>query len=47
MRELKEWGVPGVWLAEGTDEVSSYAAFSNLPTQNRIPVEGKQAWFGE
>lgn len=42
-----EWGVPGVWLAEGSDDVSSFAPFSNLPTQNRISVEGKQAWFGE
>ena len=47
LRELVGLGVPGVWLAEGTDYVSSFAPFSNLPTQYRISLEGKQAWFGQ
>ena len=47
LRELMGLGLPAVWLAEGTDYVSSFAPFSNLPTQYRISVEGKQAWFGQ
>ncbi len=46
LRELMGMGVPGSWLAEGTDYVSAFAPFSNLPTQYRISIEGKQAWFG-
>ena len=45
LHELVGMGVPGVWLAEGTDYVGSFAPFSNLPTQYRISVEGKQAWY--
>ena len=36
LRELVGLGVPGVWLAQGTDFVGSFAPFSNLPTQYRI-----------
>lgn len=46
LRELMGMGVPGSWLAEGTDYVASFAPFSNIPTQYRITIEGKQDWFG-
>jgi hypothetical protein len=38
---------PGIWLFSDTDYISSFAPFSNLPTQYRITVEGKQKWFGQ
>ncbi len=39
-------GVPG-WLHPGTDLISSFAPFNNLPTQYRITVDGRQKWFGQ
>ena len=39
-------GFPG-WLAPKTDYISSFPPFSNLPTQYRITVEGRQDWFGQ
>jgi hypothetical protein len=47
LRDLMATGVPGAWLAPGTDYVASYAPFSNLPTQYKISVEGRQNWFGQ
>ncbi len=46
LRELFAAGVPG-WLFPGTDYITSFAPFNNLPTQYRITVEGKQKWFGQ
>jgi hypothetical protein len=39
--------VPAVWLFPDTDYISSFAPFSNLPTQYRIAVDGEQKWFGQ
>jgi hypothetical protein len=39
--------VPAVWLFPDTDYIGSFAPFSNLPTQYRITVAGKQKWFGQ
>jgi hypothetical protein len=39
--------VPAVWLFPDTDYISSFAPFSNLPTQYRITVDGEQKWFGQ
>ena len=39
-------GVPG-WLHPGTDLISSFAPFNNLPTQYRISVDGEQKWFAQ
>ena len=46
LRELFAAGVPG-WLFPGTDYITSFAPFNNLPTQYRITVEGQQKWFGQ
>ena len=46
LRELFAAGVPG-WLFPGTDYITSFAPFNNLPTQYRITVEGQQQWFGQ
>jgi hypothetical protein len=35
------------WVFPHTDYVASFAPFSNLPTQYRITIEGKQKWFGQ
>ena len=35
------------WLFPHTDYVASFPPFSNLPTQYRITIEGKQKWFGQ
>ena len=40
-------GVPGTWLFPDTDYISSFAPFSNLPTQYRVTVEGEQKWFAQ
>lgn len=39
-------GVPG-WLHPGTDLISSFAPFNNLPTQYRLTIDGRQNWFGQ
>jgi hypothetical protein len=46
LRELFAAGVPG-WLFPGTDIITSFAPFNNLPTQYRITVDGQQKWFGQ
>jgi len=35
------------WVFPNTDYVASFTPFSNLPTQYRITIEGKQKWFGQ
>jgi hypothetical protein len=47
LEELMAAGIPGIWLAPGTDYIQSFAPFSNLPTQYRISVEGTTHWFGQ
>ena len=47
LHELMATGIPGMWLFPGTDYISTFAPFSNLPTQYRISVEGEQKWFGQ
>ncbi len=46
LHELFAAGIPG-WLFPNTDYISSFAPFSNLPTQYRITIEGQQKWFGQ
>jgi len=46
LRDLFAAGVPG-WLFPGTDYITSFAPFNNLPTQYRITIEGQQKWFGQ
>ena len=45
--DLMAVGIPGIWLFPETDYISSFAPFSNLPTQYRITVDGEQKWFGQ
>ena len=47
LHNLMAAGVPGTWLFPDTDYISSFAPFSNLPTQYRITIEGEQKWFGQ
>ncbi len=47
LHALVSMGIPGLWLFPETDYISSFAPFSNLPTQYRITVEGEQKWFGQ
>jgi hypothetical protein len=47
LHDLMTAGVPGIWLFPETDYISSFAPFSNLPTQYRITVEGEQKWFAQ
>ena len=46
LHDLMQSGIPG-WLFPRTDYISSFAPFSNLPTQYRIMIEGEQKWFGQ
>jgi hypothetical protein len=47
LHDLMGSGVLGMWLFPDTDYISSFAPFSNLPTQYRISVDGEQKWFGQ
>jgi hypothetical protein len=47
LHNLIATGIPGMWLFPDTDYISSFAPFSNLPTQYRISVDGEQKWFGQ
>jgi hypothetical protein len=47
LHDLMSVGIPGIWLFPDTDYISSYAPFSNLPTQYRITIDGEQKWFGQ
>jgi hypothetical protein len=47
LHDLMSTGIPGTWLFPDTDYIGSFAPFSNLPTQYRITVGGKQKWFGQ
>jgi len=47
LHDLMSAGIPGTWLFPDTDYISSFAPFSNLPTQYRITVGSKQKWFGQ
>ena len=47
LRDLMSSGVLGMWLFPDTDYISSFAPFSNLPTQYRITVAGVQKWFAQ
>jgi hypothetical protein len=35
------------WVFPNTDYIASVSPFSNLPTQYRITIDGKQKWFGQ
>ena len=47
LHELMSAGVVGIWLFPDTDYISSFAPFSNLPTQYRITIHGEQKWFAQ
>ncbi|MEJ2672095.1 MAG: hypothetical protein P8168_07825 [Deltaproteobacteria bacterium] len=47
LHNLMSAGIPGMWLFPDTDYISSFAPFSNLPTQYRITVAGEEKWFGQ
>jgi hypothetical protein len=46
LHQLFSPGFPG-WLFPNTDYITSFAPFSNLPTQYRITIDGQQKWFGQ
>jgi hypothetical protein len=39
-------GFPG-WFYPKTDNIASFAPFSNSPNNYRLTVEGEQKWFGQ
>jgi hypothetical protein len=47
LHDLMSVGIPGTWFFPNTDYISSFAPFSNLPTQYRISIDGEQRWFGQ
>ncbi len=46
LRDLFSEMIP-CWLSPGTDVITSFAPFNNLPTQYRITIAGEQKWFGQ
>ncbi len=38
---------PACWLEPETDYIASWAPFSNVPTQTRISVDGKERGYGQ
>jgi hypothetical protein len=46
LHQLFSPGFPG-WFFPNTDYITSFAPFSNLPTQYRITIDGQQKWFGQ
>ena len=38
---------PAGWLEPETEYIASWAPFSNIPTQTRISVDGKERWYGQ
>ena len=47
LHELMAAHIPGTWLFPDTDYISSFAPFSNLPTQYRVSVAGERKWFAQ
>ena len=39
--------VGGSWLSHDTDNIESWAPFSNVPTHYLISVDGAQKWYGQ
>ena len=35
------------WLAHDTDQIESWAPFSNVPTHLLVSVDGVQKWYGQ
>ena len=35
------------WLSHDTDYIESWAPFSNVPTHNKISINGEQKWYGQ
>ena len=47
LHDLMNLEIPGTWLHPGTDDIASFAPFSNFSTHYRITVEKDQKWFGQ
>ncbi len=39
-------GFPG-WFHPKTDDIASFAPFSNVSNNYRLTIEGEQKWFGQ
>jgi hypothetical protein len=39
--------IASCWLSHDTDYIESWAPFSNVPTHNRITIDGVQKWYGQ
>lgn len=46
LHDLMNTGLPG-WLHPGTDYIGTLPPLSNVPTQYRITVEGRQRWTAQ
>ncbi|MBA4367340.1 MAG: hypothetical protein C0403_06835 [Desulfobacterium sp.] len=43
---ISSLGFPG-WFQPKTDNIMSFAPFSNFPNNYRLTIEGEQKWFGQ
>lgn len=39
-------GFPG-WFHPKTDDIASFAPFSNVPNHHKLTIDGEQKWFGQ
>lgn len=39
--------IGGTWLSHDTDNIESWAPFSNVPTHYLVTVDGVQKWYGQ
>lgn len=39
--------IASCWLSHDTDYIESWAPFSNIPTHNKISINGEQKWYGQ
>ena len=47
LSDLMALEMPGTWLHPGTDNIASFAPFSDFTTQYEITIEGQQKWYGQ
>ncbi|MFQ5381544.1 MAG: hypothetical protein ACE5EF_07975 [Dehalococcoidia bacterium] len=47
LQEAAAQSAAGCWISHETDNIHSFAPFSNLPTHYRVSVDGEQKWYGQ
>jgi hypothetical protein len=46
LHEIVDMRLPN-WLVPDTDDIASFAPFSNVPNNYRISVDGEQRWYAQ